>query len=1596
MGRLALPAAILASLLWSASSALAQAILGQDIVVNGGFEQDADNDGWPDGWPRAQGTALAREGGNSWLVVSQYGGPTQAIALQPDWARLRLTFRMRTTDVVLGDEGWKDGRLAMNFTDDQDRHLDPWPDVFHGVGTTDWARCEREYRIPEGATRLLLSPNLYGTAGKVEFDDIRLVVSRLRSQAKEDVPAPEGATGLWDLTDAWRQTTPTRERISLNDLWRFLPLSEEAGQQVPGASEGWGWFKVPGIWPTSAEGQAQRVWLSGWSEDRVDLARVEQAWYRRSVAIPADWTGRRILIDFSMVQTHARVYVNGAPCGEVWFPGGRVDLTSAVRPGATHDVAVLVTARPLESETHTFMAPDRVVASQARIDLRGLTGDVTLESEPPGPRIDDVHVITTTRDRRITLDVGLGLAPGESYQIAVDLQRDGQSERRFRSPVFTAADLKDGRYTFSSGWRDVALWDTDHPGNLYDALLTLSRAEGEVVDQALPERFGFREFRIEGRDFLLNDKPIHLRALLVENMNQAADRASEGRAEETCRRLRDYGFNFFITGNYHFRPGAVGYMDGLLEAADRTGTLCSFSLPHVTDYRIDLEKPESQAAYRALAEWLIRRVQNHPAVVMYAMNHNSTGYYGDQDPLRIDGKYLPDADLPPDNWSARNRRLAPIAAGIAHSLDPTRPVYHHQSGNLGDMHTVNLYLNWAPMQERSDWLEHWATEGAKPVFFVEWGLPHISSWSSYRGPKFIWTNDAYQWIWDSEYSAAYVGQEAYRMTPTKVRSMALEEELWARGQPFAWGNLNQYLSSQEENYLSIQALFASHNWRAHRTWGLSAGLPWDQGGLWAPNPGVADAPQDVPDALGHLKQPGIAPDRLLPGGDYLTALNPQSRVPTSLGRAFLRWNMPLCAYIGGGPTSFTDEAANYRPGETVRKQLVVLNDTRAETVCRWSWRLTPGQQAGEGTVTVAPSDKALIPVEVALDASAPAVTHTLSARFAFADGAVQEDSFTLHVMPAPRVESLVQRVALFDPRGETEKLLQSLGVRFELVQADTDLSPYRLLVIGREAITPGDPAPDLSGLARGLRVLVFEQSYDTLTGRFGFRCNIQGLRSVFVRAPGHPALEGLSDDTLANWHGASTLTPAHLPIEGVELTDPTWNWMGFANTHVWRCGNRGNVASVLIEKPERGDFLPLLDGGFDLQYAPLLEYTEGAGRMVFCQLDVTDRTEPDPAADRLCLNLLRYLDSALAAVRRPVRYAGDERGAKLLADLGVTCQPAGPEAPSADSLLVLGPAASVFGLDTAVQQGLLVLGLGLDEADLARLLPGEVAAAPGPAVSSLLGDVGCPEFAGLSSAELHWKTRPTIASLKTETPDASGALAVLERGAGRIVLCQAAPWVFDYSAKPYLRTTYRRNVFLVSRLLANLGAESRSPLLERIARPGAVYDWQLPAEWRGITDQNDVGKTQRWERSDFDDSAWKPIKVSATFESQIPELADYDGLFWYRLRFRVPPGLPTQGVTLELGPVDDESWVWLNGQFLGEVTKATNPEDYWSFPRRYPVPPGMLRPDSDNVLVVRCLDTYLQGGITGQPRLAARAPWLDSYYLQTPESVDDPYRYYRW
>ncbi len=65
-------------------------------------------------------------------------------------------------------------------------------------------------------------------------------------EAQSIAPLPKGVKAVWDLNKAYREATPTRERVCLNGLWRWRPV-ENMTDEIP--TDGWGYFKVPGPWP---------------------------------------------------------------------------------------------------------------------------------------------------------------------------------------------------------------------------------------------------------------------------------------------------------------------------------------------------------------------------------------------------------------------------------------------------------------------------------------------------------------------------------------------------------------------------------------------------------------------------------------------------------------------------------------------------------------------------------------------------------------------------------------------------------------------------------------------------------------------------------------------------------------------------------------------------------------------------------------------------------------------------------------------------------------------------------------------------------------------------------------------------------------------------------------------------------------------------------------------------------------------------------------------------------------------------------------------------------------------------------------------------
>ena len=1066
---------------------------------------------------------------------------------------------------------------------------------------------------------------------------------------------------------------PVRAQISLHGEWRFQPEGAPA----------WSTLRIPEAWPR---------------ETRATAAR-----YERQIAIPAEWAGRRITLSADCVNSYALVQVDGVKAGEMRYPAGEVDLTAFCHPGQTHVLSMDVIAMPLKAVmlSYSDTASARTVAGA--VARRGIVGDVFLNVMPLGPRITGVKVETSVR----------------KWEISVEAAIEGAAQYRLIARIYDGDRLVKEFPAGRAPWRPDKLWDTHTPQNQYRLMITLLDSAGSILDAALPVQFGFREFWIDGRDFYLNGSRIYLSTTPLDNAQDSVASASYDATRTTLRHFKSFGVNFVYTHNYGCEPGTHYSFEEVLRAADDEGMLLAFSQPHFGQYDWTAADAEQANGYARHAAFYVRVAQHHPSVVCYSTSHNGAGYSEDMNPDLLDGVHEPR-----DPWSQRGAQRARRAEALIRGLDGSRIVYHHSGGNLGAMHTVNFYGNWIPLQEMDDWFEHWATTGVKPLFTCEYSVPFLWDWGMYRGwyqGKREFGSAAVPWEFCvAEWDAQVLGDRAYRISEQEKVNLRWEADQFRKGRAgwMRWDYPHSLGDPVFEDRMRVMAAQVEENWRAFRTWGLSAnGVPWDIGNYWK-----------------------------------------KSGEPTAVADALSGCNMPVLAYIAGNRAAFTSRDHNFVTGETVEKQLIVINNSRTPIAGKWIWQF--GAASGSVGVSLPPGEQKRIPLRLA--APAPG-RHELTAEF----GAIK-DSFPIDVMPRASRPQAKDRVAVF---GESS----GVGIR---VNADADLTAFDTLIVPRGALTVDGSAPDISRVRDGLKVIVFEQSGEVLEKRFGFRIAEYGMRWVFPRVPGHPLLAGLDEQHLRNWRGASTLLPPRLKYESSPQQFngvPTVKWAGIPVTRVWRAGNRGNVASALIEKPACGDFLPVVDCGYGLQYTPLVEYREGTGMILFCQMDINGRTESDPAAETLLHNILEYVAGWKGTPRRAVRYEGDPAGAEYLKSAGVSLS----------------------------DQGELIAKFGL------------AAGEPREHIAAWFEPFGpASPFAGISPADLHNRDPRQIAQIPGGV---CGGLLAVE---GSTVQCQLAPWQFDYiGARMNLKRTYRNFARLTARLLGNLGADMRTPILRRFSTP---------------------------------------------------------------------------------------------------------------------------------------------------------------------------------
>jgi len=983
----------------------------------------------------------------------------------------------------------------------------------------------------------------------------------------------------WSYEGACQKSNGLRSLICLNGWWRWQ-LAEEKGSAPP--EKGWAYRKVPGYGINfnvlGSNGQPLKLK----PEEKCSLC-----WVEREFTVPEEWAGKRVQLVFESIEGD----------GEIWLDNQKA--------GYTWDGCVYC----LELKPPYRQSPYRL-----SIKSKGVTSNVWLKALPAGPLITDSYLSTSVRKMTATIRArGTGKAGNKIQVVITDYKQPEKIIRR--AGPFPCQSTSDGwKLQQEFPWQDAVLWSLEKP-NLYYYYLELQDSQGKTFDRIFPVRFGFREVWIKDGYFMLNNQRITITndihsPLAVHPGKNMGRSYSPFTDEETWRKIirrwKDLGVNCA-----EYRWGGNIDDEMLFRIADEEGFFITMSVRGIERNPVIRSIPEMAAYNEDVNAYLLYPRRHSPCVPFYYLSSLSSCW--DYAPFHLGEDFDTEKLFGKTNREER---------ALVEKLDPVRaPISGSYSGG-GKTEPFHSSMNYigihVDMQSYENWPSRWYQHKNKPLMTYEMAVPpYIAEWYQRpsRGTQAHGVAGVLPFF--LECGAIYLGEEPYLMEPKEKIATWLENVSKGKnpGYPARGGSLT---------YEKVAELFTHHVFRSWKTYGVNMGFFVQVREFFEEPRQVFEIPKVDP------RQPGIYPDARITEHTFtMGPLRP-------LGEIARKALSKLLIYIGGPDGQFTLKDHAYNPGETVKKAVVMLNEYETPVTLTGKWQLV--RKTGEVVLSGSFPETVLQPGEIAparvhISFSAPAVqarTDFILRLKAEANrpGSL-EDEFALTVFPEaarPLIKSGTQ-IFVYDPVGDTTQLLRKAGVNFQLVSDSLPDPENGLLIVGRNCLQ--QPAGKnfnqlmykklsydfATNLSNGMRVLVFEQALDNL---WGLKTEQARWRRAFITAAGHPVLENLQPADFLYLKGHGNLVDPY-PEEPPATTDR------IAGSRFPRWGLDNTVVTYSLVRPQLAAARSLLSCGFDLQESALLEVAAGKGRMIFCQVDVTNRYGTDPVSTRLVNNLLSYL-----------------------------------------------------------------------------------------------------------------------------------------------------------------------------------------------------------------------------------------------------------------------------------------------------------------------------------------------------------------------------------
>ena len=476
-----------------------------------------------------------------------------------------------------------------------------------------------------------------------------------------------------------------RKAVSLNGHWNYLvDVQEEGYYDYRMNPTPWGFFRnakpqkpedlieydfdkapvmqVPGDWNT----QDERLFFY---EGTV--------WLKRSFRWQPN-ADHRALLYFGAVNYEAYVYVNGSLAGHHvgGFTPFNFDVTDLLHPGENYVIVKVDNKRRAENVPTQFFD---------WWNYGGITRDVLLLDVPPVYVENYSLQLLSLEGRRVGFSVKLNKAEA-GHKLTLRIP-----ELKIQKNLTTGIDGTATIYMKAK----PQLWSPENP--------KLYKVEIQSSEETLTDEIGFRLIETQGKQLLLNGKPIFLRGVSIhEEKPYGGGRAnSTADAHTLLSWAKELGCNFVRLAHYPHNEYAV-------REAERMGILVWSEIP--VYWTIAWSNPDTYANAQQQLTDMIRRDQNRANVIIWSIA-NETPHSPERD------LFL--SRLAKHARSLDSLRLISMAMEVTSASNYKNRLQDNMNQYV-DVISFNQYIGWYRDVNDAPKMQ-WEIPYDKPVIISEFG-----------------------------------------------------------------------------------------------------------------------------------------------------------------------------------------------------------------------------------------------------------------------------------------------------------------------------------------------------------------------------------------------------------------------------------------------------------------------------------------------------------------------------------------------------------------------------------------------------------------------------------------------------------------------------------------------------------------------------------------------------------------------------------------------------------------------------------------------------------------------------------------------------------